>query len=806
MTHEITLPIEGMTCASCVRRVEKALSKVEGVTAATVNLANESARVEFATPATPSVLIAQVEDAGYQVPSQSLQLEIQGMTCASCSGRVEKALNKVPGVLQASVNLAGETARVTYFPGQIDAATLIKAVEDAGYHARLPADPGSAIGATTWLSRLFSGPLPVILSMALTLPLMLPMLLQMVGLELMLPAWFQFALATPVQFIFGFRFYRAGWHALKALTGNMDLLVSLGTSAAYGLSLYLWLFQPSHHQDTMQHLYFEASAAVISLVLLGKWLESRAKRQTTEAIRALQALRPAVARVLRQGQTLELPLSQIQVKDLLLVRPGERIALDGVITQGESSVDESLISGESLPVAKQPGDRVTGGGINGEGMLQVEVSAIGTETVLAQIIRLVEDAQAAKAPIQRLVDQVSAIFVPVVLLIALFTLLAWGLSQGQWEPAIINAVAVLVIACPCALGLATPAAIMAGTGVGAKFGILIKDAEALELAHKITTVAFDKTGTLTQGQPKVIESVAVRAEIPLLAWAAAIQAGSDHPLAKAVVAAAQALEIPPASNIRAIAGKGMSATVANTTLQLGSQRLMLENQIDCSALESIAGQFRQQGYSLAWLADTDNKQLLGVIAFGDPIKSESRQAINELNSHHINTVLISGDHKDAAENVARQLGMTRCYAEVLPGEKAAAITALKNSESSLTDKACIAMVGDGINDAPALAAADVGIAMGTGTDVAMHAASITLMRGDPRLVWAAIDLSRHTVRKIRQNLFWAFIYNLIGIPLAAFGFLNPVVAGAAMALSSVSVITNALILKRWKPNYTDRSD
>lgn len=782
MTTEINLSIEGMTCASCVRRVEKSISAVAGVEQVEVNLATESARIKMADSAVLPKVQQAITRAGYTTPEATVVLQIEGMTCASCVGRVERALTKVPGVLQASVNLATESAQVRWLGSE--PSLLLAAIEAAGYHAKLPTETEPNPPQTT-----AADTLPLLFSALLSFPLLLPMLAGLIGIEWMLPAWVQWVLATPVQFVFGARFYRAGWFALRARTGNMDLLVSLGTSAAYGLSVYQWLQHGGHG-----HLYFEASALVITLVLLGKWLEARAKRQTTAAIRALQALRPATARVRKDGQDVEVPITQIQRDDLVVIRAGERIPVDGVIVEGQSQVDEALISGESLPLDKGPGDVITGGAINGDGLLLARVTAIGAETVLAHIIRLVEDAQAAKAPIQKMVDKVAAIFVPVVLLIAGITLLAWGLSTGLWETALVNAVAVLVIACPCALGLATPAAIMVGTGVGAKHGILIKDAEALELAHQINVVAFDKTGTLTQGRPTVVTQQALDDATPLLAWAAAIQAGSDHPLAKAVRTAAEGLVLPAAEQIQTLPGRGVSAVVAGRQLRLGSPRLMDELGVDRQALASHADHESAQGHTLAWLADvTEQPVLLGFLAFGDLIKPTAAAAVKALQAQHITTVLISGDHHRAVQAVAQSLGIDQVEAEVLPADKAGTITRLQTGGKR------VAMVGDGINDAPALAAADVGIAMGSGTDVAMHAAGITLMRGDPQLVAAAIDLSRRTVSKIHQNLFWAFIYNVIGIPLAAFGLLSPVVAGAAMALSSVSVITNALLLKRWKP-------
>jgi Cu+-exporting ATPase len=771
-------------------------------------------------------------------------IKIEGMSCASCVGRVERVLAAVPGVDKVSVNLATEMARVES-AGPVDFATLAQAVDKAGYQASLPPpEPGAApvAGASAAPAdgvaparRGFvatftpSGGLAVLLAALFSLPLVLPMLLELAGVHWMLDGRVQWLLATPVQFWLGARFYRAGWLAARARSGNMDLLVALGTSAAYGLSVYQLL-----SAGAMPHLYFEASAVVITLVLLGKWLEARAKRQTAQAIRALQTLRPESARVRRGGQDVDVAIGEVRVDDIIVVRPGERIAADGVVTEGASHVDEALITGESLPVARHAGERVTGGAINGEGLLLVRVSAVGAESTLSRIIRLVEDAQAAKAPVQHLVDRVSAVFVPVVLVLALLTFAGWWLVGGDAEQAIINAVAVLVIACPCALGLATPAAIMAGTGVAARYGILIKDAEALELAHRITTVAFDKTGTLTEGQP----SLAVLAPAPdvdearLLQLAAAVQRGSEHALARAVQqaaaraadATARAIPAPAvadatvsatvalaavdatastapalaaapllASDISALPGRGVAATVEGTRLLLGSTRLMHEQGISLQALSARAEELEHSGHTISWLADADTHQLLGLLAFGDRIKPQARAAIAALHAMHIHTVLLTGDNQGSADAVGKELGVQRIVANMLPADKAAAIAALKQ------DGATIAMVGDGINDAPALAAADVGIAMSSGTDVAMHAAGITLMRGDPALVAAAISISRRSYSKIRQNLFWAFIYNLIGIPLAAFGLLNPMVAGGAMALSSVSVISNALLLRRWKP-------
>lgn len=732
----------------------------------------------------------------------SLDIGIGGMTCASCVSRVERALKKVPGVQDATVNLATESARIVYEPsGQME-ARLRRAVRDAGYEP-LAADAMDAVeDASPW-----AGFMPVGIGLALSAPLALPMAGDLLGQHWMLPAWMQFALATPVQFILGARFYKAGWHALKALTGNMDLLVAIGTTAGWALSMWLWL---TAEPGAMVHLYFEGSAIVVTLVLMGKWLEVRAKHQATAAIRALHALRPDVAHLMGVEGEVDVPVAEVLVGDRLVVRPGERFPVDGRLQEGHTQVDESMLTGEPLPVSKDPDALLTGGSINGEGRIVMQVSAVGSETVLAHIIRLVEDAQAAKAPIQRLVDQVSAVFVPVVLVVALITLLGWWLNGHTFELAVIHAVAVLVIACPCALGLATPAAIMVGTGVAASYGILIKDAQALELAHKVDTVAFDKTGTLTVGRPRLTAFVVAEggdeAQLPadekrLLAAAASLQSGSEHPLARAVVAAAQergiAIEAP--DHVRAVPGRGSEGEVGVSSYLIGSLRWMQELKVDLGALAARSQQLQQDGATVSAMVQrtTQGLVLRALMAFGDEPKPGAKEALATLRSRGIRTVMISGDNRGAAEAMARRLGLRpeegEVMAEVLPGDKAAQVAKLKEGGHT------VCMVGDGVNDAPALAAADVGMAMGNGTDVAMHAAGITLMRGDPLLVAAALDVSDRTVAKIRQNLFWAFAYNVAGIPLAALGFLNPVVAGAAMAMSSVSVMTNALLLKRWRP-------
>ncbi|CAJ4938553.1 copper-translocating P-type ATPase [Burkholderia pseudomallei] len=839
-TQSFELDIAGMTCASCVGRVEKALAQVPGVARATVNLATEKAAVDADADAHVDTarLIDAVKRAGYRAspvsdPASALapspeiaaartaiELDIAGMTCASCVGRVEKALAQVPGVARATVNLATEKATVDAdADAHVDTARLIDAVKRAGYRASpaiaacAPASratatadaaatrPASPSADDRKLAEARRERALVIASAVLTTPLALPMFAAPFGVDAALPAWLQLALASIVQFGFGARFYRAAWHALKARAGNMDLLVALGTSAAYGLSIWLMLRDPGH----AVHLYFEASAVIVTLVRFGKWLEARAKRQTTDAIRALNALRPDRARIVEHGVERDVPLAQVRVGTVVRVLPGERVPVDGRIEAGVTHVDESLITGESLPVPKGPGERVTAGSINGEGALTVATTAIGAETTLARIIRLVESAQAEKAPIQRLVDRVSAVFVPAIVAIAFATFAGWLVAGAGVETAILNAVAVLVIACPCALGLATPAAIMAGTGVAARHGVLIKDAQALELAQRARIVAFDKTGTLTQGRPTVTAFDAIG--IPrgdALALAAAVQRASAHPLARAVVAAFDAdadarrssLAAAHADTPRAVAGRGVEARVDARLLALGSTRWRDELGIAVpDGVARRAAALEAAGNTVSWLMRADApREALALVAFGDTVKPNARRAIERLAARGIRSALVTGDNRGSATAVAASLGIDEVHAQVLPDDKARVVAQLKATAGD----GVVAMVGDGINDAPALAAADVGIAMATGTDVAMHTAGITLMRGDPALVADAVDISRRTYRKIQQNLFWAFVYNLVGIPLAALGWLNPMIAGAAMAFSSVSVVTNALLLRRWK--------
>ncbi|MEE8189309.1 MAG: copper-translocating P-type ATPase [Kiloniellales bacterium] len=833
----IELSVEGMTCGGCVKHVTTALEAVPGVASADVNLESGRAVVAVGNGSIDAgTLIAALDEAGYKAapagqaaPAQAepeteqrpkpesrepespepaeaaggigtLDFAIDGMTCASCVYRVEKALMAVPGVADATVNLATQRAHVIWGDGAADEAGLIGAVEAAGYGARRAEgtvdveaeDRAHAVALRRDL-------IVLAVAVALTLPLLAQMILALFGVDFSLPPLLQMALATPVQFWAGARFYKAAWPALKALTGNMDLLVALGTSAAYGLSAVLTLAAGAEMlTGGAMELYFEASAAVITLVLLGRVLESRAKRKTSAAIRALMALRPETARVERDGEVVEIPLDELRGGDVTVIRPGECIPADGEIVFGESQADESLLTGESMPVDKFPGDRVTGGAINGSGLLRVKVTAVGTESTLAKIIDLVQSAQASKPPVQRLVDRISAVFVPVVVAIALITFVVWLVLGAEFSTAVLNAVAVLVIACPCALGLATPTALMTGTGMAAQRGILIKDAEALERARDLTVVVLDKTGTLTRGRPAVQETLIAEGEdvLALIRLAASAQQGSEHPLARAVLerAEAEGLALEPLDEFQSLTGRGIAAAVSGRSLRIGSRRLMTEEGVDTSALDARAVALEERGLSVIWIAELDGTpKLLGAMALGDQIKPGAKEAVAGLHRLGIETVLLTGDNRRVAEAVAAEVGIDQVLAEVLPGDKALEVQRLRAEGKG------VAMVGDGVNDAPALAAADIGIAMGEGSDVAMHTAGITLMRGDPRLVTEAVALSRKTYAKIRQNLFWAFIYNVIGVPLAAAGLLSPVVAGAAMALSSVSVVTNSLLLRRFDP-------
>ena len=725
--------------------------------------------------------------------THNLSLKVEGMTCAACSSRLEKVLSRLEGVDRAVVNLATEKAVVTVFSGSVSLEMLIEAVRKAGFEATLSATAGeqraveemaAKLRGQRELSRL-------LLAVLLTLPLALPMLLMPFGIDAALPAWVQLALATPVQFWIGWRFYEGAFKSLRGGSGNMDVLVVMGTSAAWGLSVWVTLTGGAGG-----YLYFEAAAMVITLVLFGKWLEGRAKRSAASAIRALMNLRPEMARVEKGATLVEVPVESVTQGEVVIIRPGERVPVDGVIIEGESQLDESLITGESLPVARGEGEHVTGASVNGEGLLRIRATTVGTESTLSRIIRLVENAQASKAPVQRLVDQVSAIFVPVVALIALVTFFGWWLLADELQTAFLAAVSVLVIACPCALGLATPTAIMVGTGVAARHGILIKDAEALERAHHSNLVVFDKTGTLTRGKPRVEEVYAVDGDhAALLKLTASAQQGSEHPLARALLERAEReeMQLEPVSGFTSRSGRGLSAEVGEKRLLIGNRRLMDEEGVSLEGSASSADQLEEQGRTLMWIAEYSTPpQLLGYITATDPLKEGVAASIARLREHDLKTVMLTGDNRHVAGQVAESVGIETVISEVLPEDKASEVEKLKQQGN------VVAMVGDGINDAPALAVADIGIAMGTGTDVAIHTAGITLMRGDTSLITDALSISHATYRKIRQNLFWALIYNLIAIPLAASGVLNPVIAGAAMAMSSVSVVSNSLLLRRWK--------
>jgi Cu+-exporting ATPase len=770
------LPIEGMTCAACATRVERALKKVPGVQDAAVNAATE--RAEIAGSAPLPALIGAVRAAGYEVPTTRVTLGVEGMRCASCVARVERALSALPEVVEARASLASDAATLLVLPGfrTEDAAAALRR---AGYGLRSSVAEARSAAASE---------APWLIALAL---LAAPFLVGMAGMGLgehwMPPGWAQLALATPIQLVFGARFYRAGFAAARAGAGNMDLLVAIGTSAAYLLSLWLLL---TGHDD--HHLYFEASSLVIAFVWLGRFLERRAKRATGAAIAALLALAPREARRLREdGSEEDIPAEFLRAGDLVAVRPGERIPADGVVTEGRAGVDESALTGESRPVEKTPGEPVATGTIALDGRLVLRVTAVGGETRLARVAALVAAAQSSRAPVQRLVDRISALFVPVVLAVALLTLAGWLAAGAGVEAAVLTAVSVLVIACPCALGLATPAAIMAGVGAAARAGILVRDAEALERAARVSLVAFDKTGTLTEGRPR-LAALHAAPEVDrawALAAAARLQAGSEHPLARALAEASPGAA--PAEAFRALPGRGVEGVVEGRGLALGSPRLLAERGAAPGALAEAAEAEAAEGRTLAWLIE--GGRALALLSFEDAPREGAAEAVAALHARGIGTLLLSGDHPAAARAAAARLGVAEAEGGLLPEDKQARIAALTKAGRH------VAMVGDGVNDAPALAAAECGIAMGSSTDVAIQAAHVTLLRPDPRLVPAALDLARATRRTVARNLFWAFCFNTVGIPVAASGGLSPALAGAAMAASSLMVLANALWLSRWRP-------
>ncbi|WP_199622574.1 heavy metal translocating P-type ATPase [Paenibacillus alkalitolerans] len=795
--ERITLGITGMTCAACITRIEKNLSKVQGVKQVSINLATEKATVVYdPRETTVDQLIERVEKTGYGVREEKVTLSVSGMTCAACATRIEKELKKVEGVIRAHVNLANEKATIDYIAGNATVQQLIAAVKKAGYEAK-PAQEMDADTERQSREQEYKEQKKKFMLGAL---LSIPFFLQMVsdfameyeflpGFAFHLNPWVQFLLATVVQFYVGGHFYTEAYKALRGGSANMAVLVAMGTSAAYFYSLALTI------TGATMGLYYEAAAIIITLIVLGKLLEARAKGQTSEAIKKLMGLQAKTARVIRDGKESDIPIEDVVVGDVIFVRAGEKIPVDGELIEGSSSVDESMLTGESMPVTKNVGDTVIGATVNKHGSFKFKATKVGKDTALAQIIKLVEEAQVSKAPIQRLADKISGIFVPVVIVIAIVTFVASYFILGM-TPALISAVAVLVIACPCALGLATPTAVMVGTGKGAENGVLIKGAEHLESAHRLTTVVLDKTGTITKGQPEVTDIVTFGdySENELLQLAATAERGSEHPLGEAIVNGAKekGLDVGEVSRFNAIPGYGIEADIGGKTIRIGNKKLMQKYGVDINdqalnTMEELEG----QGKTAMLMAVDD--QLSGIVAVADTVKETSAGAIALLKEMGIEVIMITGDNRRTAEAIAKQVGVDRVLAEVLPEDKSAEVEKLKK------DGKIVAMVGDGINDAPALVAAHIGIAIGTGTDVAIEAADITLMRGDLMGIVNMIRLSKATMRKIRQNLFWAFAYNAILIPVAAFGWLTPILAGAAMAFSSVSVVTNTLFLRGWKP-------
>ena len=790
MNQTSTLFIKGMTCAACSARVERSLKKLAGVSEASVNLASEKATVTYDSEQIGiEDLIAKIRNLGFDVPVEKLELSITGMTCAACSARVEKRLNKLTGVQEATVNLATGRATVQYMPGLTDPTTLRQTIEKLGYGASWVEDVDQDQEGQARQQEIRRQMIRLGVATILSLPLGWMMLAMLSGWhQYMLDPWLQMALATPVQFWSGWQFYRGSYHALKSGGANMDVLVALGTSVAYFYSVVAVL-------QGWHELYFESSAIIITLILLGKYLEAVAKGRTSEAIKKLIGLQPKTARVIRDGQEVDIPIQEVLVGERILVRPGEKIPVDGKILEGFSTVDESMLTGESIPVEKGPGSEVVGASVNKQGSFTFEATKVGKDTALAQIIRMVEAAQGSKAPIQRLADQVSGVFVPVVVVIAVLTFAGWYLAGASVTDALIHMTAVLVIACPCALGLATPTAIMVGTGVGAERGILIKGGEHLERAGKVNTIVLDKTGTITKGEPSLtnITVMAPFAETEVLRSVASGEKKSEHPLGEAIVqeAVGRGIAAMDVTDFAALPGKGIRYFFEEKTWYVGNEALAQSLNIDLAPVLSAKNEWEEEGKTVM-LAMVEGR-LAGAIAVADTIKDQAREAIEELKGMGMEVYMLTGDQERTAQAIARQVGIDHVIAQVLPDHKAEVVQKLKDSGK------VVAMVGDGINDAPALAIADVGLAIGTGTDVAMESASITLMRGELTTIAAAIRLSRQTLRKIRQNLFWAFVYNVLGIPLAAFGYLTPILGGAAMAFSSVSVVTNSLLLKRYNP-------
>jgi P-type Cu+ transporter len=823
--RQVTLPITGISCANCVNTIERDLKRLEGVSSVSVNFASENATISFDTSQVREAdIVRSIRNSGYEVPLARIELSITGMTCANCAATIERTLRRAPGVVRADVNLATEKASIDYLATQIARVEVVRAIEAAGYG--VVEEAAGELQDSERTAREHEARRQARTFMVGAL-LTVPLLLLSMGRDLALLGhwahaswvnWLFLTLATPVQFYVGADYYRGGYKALRNRSANMDVLIAMGSSAAYFYSVAVTLALTVGYAGWGTHVYFETAALIITLIKLGKLIEVRAKVRTSESIRKLMQLQPGTARVLEGEVEKELSISEVQVGHLVVVRPGERLPVDGVVTEGHSSVDESLLTGESMPVGKGPGDQVTGGTINQQGMLRFRATRVGAETALAQVIRLVQEAQGSKAPIQRLADRVAAVFVPIVVLVALLTLTFWWLVIGQgFTPALIRMVAVLVIACPCALGLATPTAIMVGTGRGAERGILFRNSEALELMHRLRTVVLDKTGTLTTGQPSVTDIVAnlpsdLHAEFTrdsegpdevLLGVAASAELGSEHPLGKAVVEAARErqLQVFDPERFESVSGAGVVATVRGRLVSIGSKKLLRSRGTELDGLEAESERLEEQAKTVIWIG-IDNRAV-GLIAVADQVKKESREAVSRMRKLQLDPVMLTGDNWATARAIGRQVGIDKILADVRPAEKADQIRKLQAESGGL-----VAMVGDGINDAPALAQADVGVALGTGTDVAMETADVTLMRGDLNSVPEAFNLSRLTLRTIKQNLFWAFFYNVALIPVAAgvlYPFeglpsilrsLHPALAAAAMAFSSVSVVFNSLLLKR----------
>ncbi|MGG0941422.1 copper-exporting P-type ATPase CopA [Bacillus subtilis] len=798
---EIAMQVSGMTCAACAARIEKGLKRMPGVTDANVNLATETSNVIYDPAETGTAAIQEkIEKLGYHVVTEKAEFDIEGMTCAACANRIEKRLNKIEGVANAPVNFALETVMVEYNPKEASVSDLKEAVDKLGYKLKLKGEQDSeAAAAKKKEERKQTARL--IFSAVLSFPLLWAMVSHFTFTsfiwvpDIFLNPWMQFALATPVQFLIGWPFYVGAYKALRNKSANMDVLVALGTTAAYAYSLYLTFQSLGSHGHT-DGLYYETSAILLTLILLGKLFETKAKGRSSDAIKKLMKLQAKTATVVRDGQEQIIPIDEVLVNDIVYVKPGERIPVDGEVVEGRSAVDESMITGESLPVDKNPGDSVTGSTVNANGFLKIKAVNVGKDTALSHIIKIVEEAQGSKAPIQRLADQISGIFVPIVLGIAVLTFLIWYLwaAPGDFAEAISKFIAVLVIACPCALGLATPTSIMAGSGRAAEFGILFKGGEHLEKTHRLDTIVLDKTGTVTNGKPRLTDAIPFGhfEEKDLLQFAAAAETGSEHPLGEAIIAGVKdkGLEIPKLTRFEAKVGAGILAEAGGKSILVGTRKLMESEQVEHGALLAKMEKLEAEGKTVM-LVSIDG-EAAGLVAVADTIKNTSRKAVARLKELGLDVIMMTGDNRRTAEAIAKEAGIANIIAEVLPEQKAAEIARLQK-EGRQT-----AMVGDGINDAPALATADIGMAIGTGTDIAMETADITLIRGDLNSIADAIRMSRLTMKNIKQNLFWALGYNSLGIPIAALGFLAPWIAGAAMAFSSVSVVLNALRLQKVK--------